>query len=104
MYSEKSIRRRILSQSNIFNIFPFSVSLAHVRKNLESVCIRKTRRYIAQSAVLITKRFIKLANRSDRVSLTLNCSGINKDGPGRFTTEVGKPDFQTCYFNVANDE
>ena len=25
------------------------------------------------------------------------------EGQCRFRTEAGKPDFQTCYFNVAND-
>ena len=42
IYPGKSIRRTIRSQTNIFNIFPAGVSLAHVRRILESVCIRKT--------------------------------------------------------------
>ena len=45
-----------------------------------------------------------MAKRNDRVCLTLDCSSINKDGPGRFRAEADKPDFQTCYYNVANDE
>ena len=94
----------ILSQTNIFNVFPASISLAHVRRILESVCIRKTKKYIPQSVLWISRLFIELANRNDRVCLTLDCSGINKDGPGRFRTEADKPDFQSCYFNVANDE
>ena len=88
---------------NIFNIFPASVSLASVQKIL-GVCIRKTRKYIPQSALWISRLFIELANRDDRVCLTLDSSGVNKDGPGRFRTEAGKLDFQTCYFNLANDE
>ena len=96
---EKSIWRTILSQTNIFNIFPASVSLAHVRRILGSVCIRKTRKYIPQSTLWISRFFIEIANRNDRVSLTLDFSGINEDRPGRF-----RPYFQTCYFNVANDE
>ena len=71
---------------------------------MESVCIRKTKKYIPQSALWISKLFIELANRNDRVCLTLNCSGINKDEPGRFRTEADKPNFQTCYFDVVNDE
>ena len=102
--SEKSIWRTILSQTNIFNVFPASVSLAHVRRILESICIRKTIRYIPQSALWISRPFTDLANRNNRVCLTLDCSGINKDGPGRFRTKADKPDFQTCYFNFANDE
>ena len=36
--------------------------------------------------------------------MTLDSSGINKDGPGKFRTESNKLDFQSYYFNVANDE
>ena len=45
-----------------------------------------------------------LANRHDRVYLTLDCSGINKGGPQRFRKVADKPDFQTCHFNHASDE
>ena len=75
-----------------------------MRRILESVIIRETRKYILLSALWISRLFIKLANRNDRVCLTLDCSGVKKEGPGRFTTEADKPDSQTCYFNVANDE
>ena len=54
--------------------------------------------------VCLTLLFIELPNRNHRVCLTLDCSGINKDGPGKFRTEADKPDFQNCYFNLANDE
>ena len=104
IYPEKSIWRTINLHTNIFNIFPASASLASVRKILEGVCIRKTRKYIPQSALWINRRFIELANIDDRVCLTLDCSGINKDGPEKFRTEADRPDFQTCYFNLANDE
>ena len=75
-----------------------------MRRILESVCIRKTRKYIRQSALWITRLFIELANRNGRVCLILDCSSINKDEPGRFRTKADKPDFQTCYLNVANDK
>ena len=78
--------------------------LASVRKTLESVCIRKTRKYIPQSVLWISRLFIELVNRNDRVCLTSGYSSINKDGPGRFRTEADKPDFQTSYYNVADDE
>ena len=91
-------------ETNILNIFPASFSLAQVRRSLESICIRKARRYILQLALWISKLFIELANRNDRVYLTLDCCGINKDGPGKFGTEADKPDFQTCYFDIANNE
>ena len=34
----------------------------------------------------------------------LDCPGIKKDSPGRFRTEADNPDFQICYFTLANDE
>ena len=52
----------------------------------------------------MSRLFIELANRNDKVCLTLDCSNTNKDGPGRFRTETDNPDFQSCYFNSANDE
>ena len=45
-----------------------------------------------------------MANRNDKVCLTLDCSNTNKDGPGRFRTDADNPDNQVCYFNSANDE
>ena len=45
-----------------------------------------------------------MANRNDKVCLTLDCSNTNKDGAGRFCTEADNPDFQSCYFNSTNDE
>ena len=78
IYPEKSISRTILSQTNIFNIFPAIVSLGSVRKILGGVCIRKTTKYIPQSALGISRLFIEIANRDNRICLTLDCSGINK--------------------------
>ena len=104
IYPEKSNWRTILSQTNIFNIFPASVSLNIVRKILEGVCIRKTSKYIPQASLWISRLFIELANRNDKVCLTLDCSNKNKDGPGRFRTEADNPDSQFWYFNSHNDE
>ena len=71
---------------------------------MRRICIRKTRRHILQSALWISRLLIELASRNNRVCLILDCSGINKDEPERFRTEAVKPDFQTCYFNVSNNE
>ena len=70
-YPEKTIWKKVLSLMNILNIFPASVSLASVRKILESVCIKKTRKHIPLSALRIGRLFIELANRNDRVYLAL---------------------------------
>ena len=104
IYPEKSNWRTILSQTNIFNIFPASVSLNMVKKILEGACIRKTSKYIPQASLWISRLFIELANKNDKICLTLDCSNKNKDGPGRFRTEADNPDTQLCYFNSHNDE
>ena len=52
----------------------------------------------------MSRLFIELANRNDKVCLTLDCSNTSKDGPGRFRTEAHNPDFQSCYFNSVNNE
>ena len=75
-----------------------------MRRILETVCIRKTRKYITLSELWIIRLFIELANQNDSVCLTLDCSGVNKEELDRFRTEADTPDFQTCYFNVADDE
>ena len=60
IYPEKTILRTVLSQTNILNIFPISVSLSQVKRILESVCIRKTRKYILLSSLWISRLFIEL--------------------------------------------
>ena len=97
IYPENTNWRTILSQTNIYNIFPATVSLNNVRKMLEGACIRKTSKYIPRASN-------ELANRNDKVCLTLDCPNKNKDGPGRFRTDADNPDNQVCYFNSANDE
>ena len=104
IYTEKSNWKTILSQTNIFNIFPASVPISSVKKILELSCIRKTSKYIPQSSLWISRLFIELANKNDKVCLTLDCSNINTDGPGRFRTKADNPETQFCYFNTTNDE
>ena len=104
IYPEKTNWQTILSQTNIYNIFPATVLLNSVRKILEGACIRKMSKYIPQAFLWISRLFIELANRNDKVCLTLDCSNTNKDGTGRFCTEAGNPDFQSFYFNSMNAE
>ena len=104
IYTEKSNWKTILSQTNIFNIFPASVPISSVKKILELSCIRKTSKYIPQSSLWISRLFIELANKNDKVCLTLDCSNIDTDGPGRFRTKADNPETQFYYFNTTNDE
>ena len=104
IYPEKAIWRSIISQTNVFNVFPASVSLNSVRRILESFCVRKTGKYIPQSTLWISRLLIKLTNKNETVRLTLNCSGINISEPGKFRTDADKLDYQTGYFNTLNNE
>ena len=104
IYPGKAIWRLIISQTNIFNIFPASVPLNGIRRILESICVRKTDKCIPQSALWVNRLFIELANKNERVCLMLDCSGNNINGPRKFKTDEDKPDFQISYFNDLNDE
>ena len=78
----------VFSQTNILNIFPASVFLAHVKRILESVCIRKTRKCIPQLALWISRPSIEFSQLNRQgLPQTLDCSSINKDRPGKFRTK-----------------
>ena len=100
----KAIWKSILSQMNIYSIFPATVPFNSIKKILEGACIRKTSKYILQSALWISRLLIELANRNEKVCLTLDCSNTNRDGPDRFCTEADNPETQSCYFNSAKDK
>ena len=104
IYPEKAIWRTILSQTNIFNIFPASVPLSAVKRILDGVCVRKTTKYIPRTSLWINRLFIELASKNEKVCLTLDCSNTNRDGPSRFRSEADNPDKQVCYFNTPTDE
>ena len=48
--------------------------------------------------------FTDLANTNKRHCLTIDCSGVNKNGPGRYRTQADNPDKQVCYFNIIRDD
>ena len=52
----------------------------------------------------INRLFTELANKSQKVCLTLDCSNTNRDGPSRFRSDADNPDKQVCYFNTLTDE
>ena len=88
VFPEKSNWRLILSYTNIFNIFN------SIRKILEGAYSRKTKKYIPQNAFWLNRLFFDLASTNDKLCLTINLSGVNKDGPGTFRTKADNPEFQ----------
>ena len=100
IHPEKSVWKTILSQTNLLNIFPASVPLNTVKKVLESNCIRNSNKYIPVNSLWVTKLFIRLANnQSEKTCLTIDCTGFNPNGLGRFRTDAANPLTQTCFFN-----
>ena len=43
-------------------------------------------------------------NESDKTCLTIDCTGLNSNGPGRFRTDSANPDSQTCFFFNKSDD
>ena len=105
IHPEKAIWRTILSQTNLLNIFPASVPLSTVKNVLEANCIRNSNKYIPVNSLWVTKLFIRLANEdSEKTCLTIDCSGFNPNGPGRFQTDASNPLTQTCFFNKTDQD
>ena len=48
--------------------------------------------------------FTDLVNTNKRHCLTIDCSGVNKNGPGRYRTQTDNLDKQVCYFNKTCDD
>ena len=77
---ENQIWKKILSQNNIFNIFPSSVSYNTVAKILQSNCRQTTKKYVPARLMWPNRVFSDLANTDERHCLTTDCSGVNKNG------------------------
>ena len=43
-----------------------------------------------------------MTNDNEKTCYTIECSGVNGNGPARFRTEANNPDKQVCYFNGQN--
>ena len=43
-------------------------------------------KYLPATSLWINKLFIELANNSENACLMIDCSGVNKNGPGMFRT------------------
>ena len=47
----------------------------------------------------LNRVFTDLANTNEQHCFTIDCSGGNKNGPGRYRTQADDPEKQICYFN-----
>ena len=101
-FTGKRNLEKIISQTNIFSIFPSSVPYQTKARLLQSNVVRTTTKYLPARYLWINKLFIELTNDIEKTCLTIDCSGVNGNGPGRFRTEANNPDKQVCYFNGQN--
>ena len=85
---ETQIWKKILSQTNILIIFPSSVPYNTVAKILQSNCRYTTKKYIPALLMWLNRVFTDLANIDKRYCLTIDCSGVNKNSPGRYRTQA----------------
>ena len=95
--------KKIISETNVSNIFPSSVLYQTVTRLLQSNVVRTTAKYLPARSSWINKLFIELANDKEKTCLTIDCSGVNKNGLGRFRTEANNPEKQVSYFNGGNN-
>ena len=95
---ENQIWKKILPQTNIFNIFPSSVPYNTVAKILQSNCRQTTKKYVPACS-MCARVFADHANTDERHCLTIDCSGVNKNSPDRYRTQSDDPEKQVCYFN-----
>ena len=93
-----------LSQANIFNIFPSSIPYNTVSKILQSNCRQTRKKYTLTHSMWLYRVFTDLANTNKRHCLTTDCSGVNKNRPGRYRTQADNPDKRVCYFNKTRDD
>ena len=98
------IWQKIISQTNIFNIFPASVPHNTVAKAIQSNCILQSKKYVPARSLWLNRVFTDLANSHEKHCLTIDCGYINKNGPGRYRSSTDNPEKQVCYFNKPNDD
>ena len=96
--------QKIISQTNIFNLFPASVPCNTVAKIIKSNCILQTKKYVPAHSLWLNRVFTDLANSREKLCLTIDCGYINKNGLGRYRSPVDNPEKQIYYFNKPNDD
>ena len=98
------IWQKIISQTNIFNIFPARVPYNTVAKIIQSNWILQSKKYVPARSLWLNRFFSELANSHEKHSLTIDCGYLNKNGPVRYRSAADNPEKQVCYFNKPGDD
>ena len=86
------IWQKIISQTNIFNIFPASVPFNSVSKIIQSNCILQGKKYVPVRSLWLSRVFNDLANRHEKHCLTIDCGYSNRNGLRRFRSLADNPE------------
>ena len=98
---EKEIWKKLILQTKVFNILPSSIPYQTVVRLLESNVVKTKKKYLPARSLWINKLFIELASNNEKTCLTIDCGGVDKNGPGMFRTE---DDFPTNRFTIYMDK
>ena len=102
--SASRIWKKIISQTNIFNIFSASVRHNTATKIIQINCILQSKKYVPARSLWLNRVFTDLANSHEKHCLTIDCGYTNKNGPGRYRSSADNPEKQVCYFNNPDDD
>ena len=95
---------KIISQTNIFSIFPASVPHNTVGKIIQSNCILQNKKHVPARSLWLNKNVTDLANSHKKHCLTIDCGYINKNGAGQYRSSADNPEKQVCYFDKPNGD
>ena len=98
------IWQKVISQTNIFNIFPASVPHNTVAKIIQSNCILQSKKYVPAQSLWLNRVFTDLVNSHEKHCLTIDCGYLNKNGPAPYRSSADNPEKQVCYFNKPNGD
>ena len=98
------IWQKIISQTNIFNIFPSSLPYNTVTEIIQSNCILQSKKYVPAHSLWLSRGFTDLANSHEKLCLTIDSRYKNKNGPGLYRSLTDNPEKQVCYFNKTSDD
>ena len=98
------IWQKIISQTNVLNIFLASVTHNIVAKIIQSNCVLQSKKYVSARSRSLNRVFTDLANSHEKHCLAIDCGYMNKNEPGRYGSSADNPEKQVCYFNKPNDD
>ena len=88
------IWQKIISRTNIFNIFPAGVPYNTIAKFIQSNCILQSKKYVPARSLWLNRVFSDLANSHEKHCSTIDCGYLNKNGPGRYRSSADNPEKQ----------